>query len=200
MRFCRTLKNSVVSLLTGRGRKLNRWRGWRLWTPGYNHMQPNLRARIVWVIRRDTLSLSHTAGCKSERLGACFMRRYTRGQFTVHDVYCGPLTSRSIRGLFVLPPCRQWLRRRGVAVMTGGIQAETWRCDLQTGQSGLQDISLCRSDGETHVRLKSKAFHSLEKMNSFSVLGCCFVFQWIFKTCVSCFWKSEWWNEQLPMM
>lgn len=98
LRFCRPLKNSVVSLLTGRGRKLNRWRGWRLWTPGYNHMQPNLRARIVWVIRRDTLSLSHTAGCKSERLGACFMRRYTRGQFTVHDVYCGPLTSRSIMG------------------------------------------------------------------------------------------------------
>lgn len=42
-----------------------------------------------------------------------------------------------------------------MAVLTGGIQAETWQCDLQTGQSGLQDICLCRSDGETHVRLKS---------------------------------------------
>lgn len=143
LRFCRPLRNSVASLLTGRGRKLNRWRGWRLWTPGYNHMQPNLRARIVWVTRRDTLSLSHTAGHKSERLGACFMRRYTRGQLTVHVVYCGPLTS--IRSVFVLLPCRQWLWRRGVAVLTWGVPgwaATLWPTNWAERPAGYLFVSI----------------------------------------------------------
>lgn len=108
------------SLLTGRGWKLNRWQGLRLWTLGYNHMQPNLGARIVWVIGRDPLSPSHTAARISDRQSSCF-RRSRRGDiFTVNDVYCGPIKSlicHSTKSLFVLLPCRRWAVRLRVSII-----------------------------------------------------------------------------------